>query len=524
MSISGVCLGSYALAPGLTATYSSVNKASVTGTPTGSLGTVPINVTVYSGGCGSGFSNPQSTSLIIQNSGGGPVAPSMLVAPQSVLAQVGSDVILSGGAGGNPTPGYYWKQGITLVGTGNTLTIPSAQLANGGLYTLYATNSQGLASSACYLTMALTPGSNILAFNYTNYIVAGTPLTMSSMLTNAPTGVSTYAWNFNGTSLGVTNNNLSLTSAKTTPSKSGTYEVVFNSTVSGNSVVINQPYDSYWVFGYLPSITSQPTGQTVGAGSNATFNITLTGSTYPNVFLYQNQTNLVAQTNLSTFNPSSGATTTSVSMTISNLTQANAGTVRVRSHKFLGHHHQQQCRINRDSIPVCHRTPKPDQLCWQKREFECHRHRGGADQLSLAKRRSQSVQWGRHFRSHHQYSQHLPRRDQQQRKLSGYRNQQFRQCDQQRGCSIHRSRAQVCPVRFKQCDLERLRRNRRQQLCGASLNQSRQYKRLVAPQDKCSSTKRVHHIYRHKLVELRPALLPGAISLISSVCKKCEAS
>jgi Immunoglobulin I-set domain/Immunoglobulin domain len=332
MNMSNVCLGSYILSPGLTLTYNGGHTATVTGTPTSGFGSVPFALTVYEySGCG-GLSYFGGTSLVIQNSGGGPVTPSMLVPPQNIVAQVGSDVILSGGASGNPTPQYYWQQGLTPIpgATNNTLLIPAAQLTNAGIYTLNATNSSGKASSTCYLTMAITPGSNILVSGFTNYIVAGTPLTMSSLITNVPAATNTYSWAYasigGGSSPipGATNKTLVLTSAQTIPSKSGTYSVTFNS-VDGFPIVNLDQYNSYWVFGYLPSITSQPTGQTVGAGSNVTFNITLTGSTYPNVFLYQNQTNLVAQTNLSTFNPSSGTTTTTVSMTISNLTQANAG-------------------------------------------------------------------------------------------------------------------------------------------------------------------------------------------------------
>ncbi len=331
MNMSNSCLGSHILSPGLTLTYSGGHTASVTGTPTGSLGTVPFTLTVYEySGCG-GLSYTGGTSLIIQNSGGGAVTPSMLVAPQNIVAQVGSDVILSGGAGGNPTPQYYWQQGLTPIpgATNNSLLIPAAQLTNSGIYTLNATNSAGKASSLCYLTMAITPGSNILVSGYTNYIVAGTAVTMSSLITNVPAATNTYSWQYGQTGVGnnipgATNNTLILTSAQTTPSKSGVYSVTFNS-VDISTIVNSNQYNSYWVFGYFPSVTNQPSPVTVNAGSNATFSVTLAGSTYPDVFLYQNQTTLVAQTNLSSFNPSSATTTTNISLTISNVTQANAG-------------------------------------------------------------------------------------------------------------------------------------------------------------------------------------------------------
>lgn len=339
MAISNTCLGSFALAPGLTLTYHSVNTASLTGTPSGSIATVPITMTVWEYGCGSGFGNTQSTSLIIQNTNGGPVAPSMLSVPQSVVAQVGSDVILSGGAGGNPNPKYYWQQGINNIpnATNNSLVISNAQLTSAGIYTLNATNTQGKAQSDCYLTMAVTPGNNPLALLYTNYVVAGTPLTLSSLITNVPSATNTYFWSWNGAPIpGATTNTLSLTAAQTIPTKSGTYTVTFNSKVGSTVVVNGQAYDSYWVFGYLPVVTSQPSSQSVGAGSNATFNITLSGSSYPNVFLYQNQTNLVAQTNLSAYEPTSVSATTNISLTISNVTQASAGTYSFVVTNFWG--------------------------------------------------------------------------------------------------------------------------------------------------------------------------------------------
>ncbi|HZM02461.1 MAG TPA: immunoglobulin domain-containing protein [Candidatus Saccharimonadales bacterium] len=339
MSVAGSCLGSHTLAPGLTMTYSGVNTANVIGTPSGTLGTVPFTVTVYDGySCTGGLTDTRSTSLIIQNSGGGPVAPSMTVAPQSTLAQVGSDVLLSGGASGNPTPKYYWKQGISLISgaTNNTLLISGAQLADAGVYTLYASNSQGQANSACDLTMALTPGSNILALLYTNYFVAGTPVTMSSLITNVPSGVNTYSWQYNNSSIGVTTSNLSLTAAQTVPSKSGTYSVTFNSVVGSTTVVDNQQYNSYWIFGYPPSIASQPAAQNANPGDNVTFSFTLGGGNYPAVFLYQNQTNLVAQTNLPAYNPATGASTTNLSLTIANVTQASQGSYTFVVTNFWG--------------------------------------------------------------------------------------------------------------------------------------------------------------------------------------------
>jgi len=262
----------------------------------------------------------------------------MVVAPQSTLAQVGSDVILSGGASGNPTPTYTWEQGITAIpgATQNTLVMPSALLTNAGVYTLVANNSQGQANSACYLTMALTPGNNILALFYTNYAKADTALTMTSYITNVPSGVNTYSWQYNNSSIGVTTSNLSLTASQTLPIKSGTYSVTFNSVVGSTTVVNQQQYNSYWVFGYPPTINTQPSGQTNNVGTNATFSFTLAGGNYPSIFLYQNTNNLMAQTSLPAYNPSVSSLTTNISLTISNIALTNAGSYTFVATNYWG--------------------------------------------------------------------------------------------------------------------------------------------------------------------------------------------
>lgn len=41
----------------------------------------------------------------------------MMLPPQSLIAQVGSDVILSAGASGIPAPKYYWYLGFPDFGS-----------------------------------------------------------------------------------------------------------------------------------------------------------------------------------------------------------------------------------------------------------------------------------------------------------------------------------------------------------------------------------------------------------------------
>jgi hypothetical protein len=340
MKYNGVCLGSTTFAPGMTITYNGSYTASITGTPTGTVTTTSnINMFIYDGIC-SGLSDNRSTSFTIQTNPVVTFAPTITVAPQSLVSQVGADALFSGGATGNPNPVYYWKLGPFVIGGGttnaNSLLIPAVQLTNSGVYTLLASNSVGSTPAACYLSVALTPGSNILAYQFTNYALAGLPLTMTSYITNVSTDTNTYQWGFNHSTTGFpATSNLNLTASQTTPSHSGIYSIFFNSTVGSTVIVNNQSYDSYWSFGYLPGVTNQPTGGTVPDGTNFTFNATVTGTT-PTVLWYQNGTNLISSQTLSAMTNNSATASSNVSLTLSNVTTGNSGTYTLQVTNFWG--------------------------------------------------------------------------------------------------------------------------------------------------------------------------------------------
>lgn len=338
VNYNGNCLGSATFAPGLTITYSGGHTASITGTPTGSVTTnLTITATAYEfSGC-SGLNDRESIGFTIQTNPIVLTVPTITVSPKSVISQIGANALFSGGATGDPAPTYYWKQGITSIpgATTNTLLLTTVQYTNAGVYTMYATNSQGQTPAACWLSVALTPGGNILGYHFTNYIVAGTPLTMSSWLTNVPNGVNTYAWQYNHLNIGVSTSNLNLTAAQVIPTKSGIYSIDFNSSVGSTVVVSNQVYDSYWSFGYLPGVTNQPSGGTILPGTNFTFNAAVTGTT-PTVLWYQNGTNLIASQMLSNMTDNGGTDISNVSLTLSNVTAANSGTYTLLVTNYWG--------------------------------------------------------------------------------------------------------------------------------------------------------------------------------------------
>ncbi len=332
MKLTNNCLGaSQYLAPGLTIVYSGGNQAAVTGTPT-TAGSFPFQLGIFSASsCGSGDSDSRATTLIIGTNSATGVIPVFSTAPDSGVAQVGSDVTLSAAASGNPIPKYFWKQGVTAIpgATNSTLTFTNIQLASAGLYTVTASNATGTASATAYLSVCVTAGSNILAFHYTNYVTVSNTVIMSSYITNAPSGSNVYKWQFNTadiTTYSTNGNTFTLNSNVVTASRSGIYSVVFNGVVGTTTVVKNQFYDSYWAFGVKPIITAAPQSTNVAPGANTALTATANvqqnayGNTLTLGFVwYKNGTNLVAsQTSI--------GTNQTVNLAFTNVDPTNAGT------------------------------------------------------------------------------------------------------------------------------------------------------------------------------------------------------
>jgi Immunoglobulin domain/Immunoglobulin I-set domain len=290
MSYLGTCLGSQTtFIDGLKIVDGGGdNHAQVSGTPT-NAGNFTFSIEVYkASSCGSGHNDTRSNTLAVVASGGGGTPPSFVGVPQPVTAQVGSDVILSATATGNPLPTFQWLQGITSIAgaTNSSLTIPAIQLTNAGVYTCHAINTNGTVAAACYVTVVQTPGAQPLALDYTNFYPAGNSLTLFSYMTNVLNATNTYSWNYNGVAAGITTNNLSIPPSGATPAKSGVYTVIFNSIVptnsligTNNTIVNQQTYDVYTAFGYVPVFTnSLPATTNSSAGSSVTFNIGVGGT------------------------------------------------------------------------------------------------------------------------------------------------------------------------------------------------------------------------------------------------------
>lgn len=281
------CIGTaIPMGNGLSIVYSGGNRATVSGTPT-SVSNMTINIRAFDAtGCAAGLNDTRATTLVVGSNAGLATAPTMVAPPQSVTAQLGSDVLLSAGASGNPAPHYYWYLGApppfgsTLVSTNSSLVISNAQYTNAGLYTVIASNASGVTPSSsgqAYLSVAQTPGSNILALHFTNYATLSNALVIASYFTNAPSGSNTYKWQYNFIDFpgfspySLSYSNLTLPANQVYAGNSGIYSVFFYGVVGATVVVNQQEYDSYWAFGTPPALNSSPQDTNVTAGASATF-------------------------------------------------------------------------------------------------------------------------------------------------------------------------------------------------------------------------------------------------------------
>ena len=343
MMLSNVCMSSQlSFLQGLKISYAGVNKATVTGMPTNS-GTFPFALKMWDGICG-GLSDVRSTSLIIAPTNAAPAPPSFTAPPQSVTAQEGADVLFSAGAYGNPTPTYTWYQGlvnpVNIIGTGSSLNRSNVSLANAGVYSVVATNSQGSSTASAYLTICRTAGSNQLAFHYTNYFVVSNILGLTSYMTNFSTATNTYKWQYNYgdiSSFSTSGSNFTLPASSVYAGHSGIYSIVFNSVLPGGNVIVNQQeYDSYWAFGVPPTITSSPAGVTTNSGS--TVQLSVSASVQQNPYAnqlaqgylwYKNGTTLVFSQNIT-------GTNTTTGLTIGGAADTDSGTYTVVVTNYWG--------------------------------------------------------------------------------------------------------------------------------------------------------------------------------------------
>lgn len=100
------------------------------------------------------------TRLVPPNSGNIPVAPTIVTPPQSQTVNEGGASLFTTVFNGSPLPAFQWKKnGAPISGaTAFYYQIPVTQVADGGIYTVTATNTAGSTTSAG-ATLTVNPGA-----------------------------------------------------------------------------------------------------------------------------------------------------------------------------------------------------------------------------------------------------------------------------------------------------------------------------------------------------------------------------
>ena len=192
---------------------------------------------------------------------------------QTVTEGEGQTASFSVVASGTAPITYQWrKNGINISGaTSSMYTTPAASSAdNGAVYSVVVSNSAGTATSN-NATLTVNSGPRINTQPASQTVNAGQ--TVSFGVTAWGTGALSYQWSKNGTDIsGATSS--SYTSPATTSADNG---AVYAVTISNAYGTVTSSNATLTVI-TAPTVSTQPSSQTVTAGQTASFAVTASGT------------------------------------------------------------------------------------------------------------------------------------------------------------------------------------------------------------------------------------------------------
>lgn len=206
-----------------------------------------------------------------------PVGPSITSQPTSQAVTAGQSVSFSVAATGSGTLSYQWKKNGTNIpgATSATFTLSIASTNDVGTYAVVVTNSVASVTSVA-VTLAVSPAPvapSITLQPKAQSVTAGQSVTFTVAATG--TAPLMYQWKKDGWDLGVANSP-SVTIASVSNADAGSYSVVVSNSVGQvSSIQVSLTVNALPV---PPSITAQPSAQSVTAGESASFSVGATGS------------------------------------------------------------------------------------------------------------------------------------------------------------------------------------------------------------------------------------------------------
>ncbi len=237
-----------------------------------------------------------------------PVAPTITTQPVNQAVTAGQTATFTVVASGTAPLSYQWqKNGTNISGaTSSTYTTPATTTADSGsTFDVVVSNSAGaVTSNTATLTVnavAVAPTITTQPVNQT--VTAGQTATFSVVASG--TAPLSYQWQTNGTNISGATSSSYTTPATTTSDSGSTFDVVVSNgagTVTSNTATLTVNAAAV-----APTITTQPTNQTVTAGQTATFSVVASGTAPLSYQWQKNGTNISGATSLTYTTP---ATTT----------------------------------------------------------------------------------------------------------------------------------------------------------------------------------------------------------------------
>ena len=230
------------------------------------------------------FTQANGTPITVKLSGTGiqtqaVQSPFVTTQPASVTITAGQTTMFSVTATGTAPLSYQWSMNGTAISgaTSSSYTTPAeTTAASGAQFTVVVSNSVGsVTSNAATLTVNPAPVAPTITTQPASVtITAGQTATFSVVATG--TAPLSYQWRQNGTAISGATASSYTTPAETTAASGAQFTVtVTNSAGSATSNAATLTVNPAPV---APTITTQPSSQTITAGQTATFSVTATGT------------------------------------------------------------------------------------------------------------------------------------------------------------------------------------------------------------------------------------------------------
>ena len=209
------------------------------------------------------------------------VAPAITTQPAAQSVVAGSVANFSVIASGTSPFSYQWKKNGTDISGATSIpyTIATTTMADSGAYSVVVTNSAGMATSkdATLTVTATAVAPAITTQPAAQTVTEGESATFS--VTASGTAPFSYQWKKNGTDIEGVTTSSHTTDATSLADSGAVFSVVVTNSVgsvtsSGATLTVNAAV----VAPVAPTITTQPTAQSIAAGAMATFSVAATGT------------------------------------------------------------------------------------------------------------------------------------------------------------------------------------------------------------------------------------------------------